>query len=274
MAPTHLYVKFTPENEEDLVELVETDETLYDFPLEYEVLEMGDYYEQPSKAEGDVPDLYAVVDPDFQFPPVPYTIEAELVIPEYMSYLTGEAFYLTDNSHPLSGHTPQSVTGGLCVPGCPDYPCCLDGASANPMCGDCIKDPCVPGSPNYPDGAIKTGPITQTNACGCEVSTDNRHPGGCVNIDDTELGEVPVRKVKIITKDTWFTENETYTSAAGCWNITDRRYHGKAWVWIKFTNEHTRIRATSGSARLSSEWLTTVKDKVGSEPATFDRTLS
>lgn len=264
MEPTNLYVKFSPNDEEHMFLLEETDEMLYDFPLEYEVLEMGDYYNQPGKTTEDYPDLYAVVPADFAFPSVPYTIEADLVIPNYMSYLVGEAFRLTNNPHPLAGVQPSSINNGPCEPGCPDFPCCLDSPSLNPQCGDCIKDPCVPGSPDYPDCKITTGPITKINDCGCAVSSDNHHPGGCVGVDDVELNSTePVRKVKVIVKDNWFTEDETYTDEQGCWSITDRRYHGRAWVWTKFKNNDSRIRGTYHNWRTIWNWTISIKDYVG-----------
>jgi len=64
MPTTDLYVKFTPNSIEELKALYATDGIFYDYPLEYEVLEMGDYYQELSADE--FPILYTVVKPDFE----------------------------------------------------------------------------------------------------------------------------------------------------------------------------------------------------------------
>ena len=60
---THIYVKFTPNSMDDILLLEETDEEFYDYPLEYELITMGDYYQDI--IEGTYPTLYAVVSPNF-----------------------------------------------------------------------------------------------------------------------------------------------------------------------------------------------------------------
>lgn len=83
---------------------------------------------------------------------------------------------------------------------------------------------------------------TTLNGCGCMVYNDARKPGGCVKVKDVEKSRFEgVRRVKIIMKDTWFTEDETWTDDLGCWKI-DERYHGNAWMWIKFANSRGQIR--------------------------------
>ncbi|MBK8474668.1 MAG: hypothetical protein IPL33_22195 [Sphingobacteriales bacterium] len=71
-----------------------------------------------------------------------------------------------------------------------------------------------------------------------------------------------LRRVKIITKDNWFTEDVTWTDDNGCWNVIDS-YSGKAWMWVQFSNDRCRIRGTADNWRALWEWTTTVKDFVG-----------
>ena len=79
---THLYIRFKPENEEEL-NLIERDTTLilFDHPMDYEISEEGDFYQDP-----EIPDelptyQYTSVEIDKKLPNVPYEILANLYIP-------------------------------------------------------------------------------------------------------------------------------------------------------------------------------------------------
>lgn len=65
ISTSHLYVKFKPKNDEEL-DLLKTDSTLmlYDFPLDYEILEPGEYYHDP-----EIPDSL----PTYQYASVPFS---------------------------------------------------------------------------------------------------------------------------------------------------------------------------------------------------------
>ncbi|MGK0286059.1 MAG: hypothetical protein ACI9GM_001103 [Salibacteraceae bacterium] len=92
---TNLYVKFLPSSMEDLLELENADLEYYDYPLEYEVLTMGDYYQQP--IEGTYPILYAVVEMDFEFPNIQYEVIDELYLRSTDPLLITESFRITNN---------------------------------------------------------------------------------------------------------------------------------------------------------------------------------
>lgn len=49
---THRYVKFMPATLEQFKKLNETELVLFDYPLEYEIIQMGDYYDDPAVPEG------------------------------------------------------------------------------------------------------------------------------------------------------------------------------------------------------------------------------
>lgn len=79
---THLYIRFKPVNEEEL-NLIERDTTLilFDHPMDYEISEEGDFYQDP-----EIPDelptyQYTSVEVDKELPNVPYEILANLYIP-------------------------------------------------------------------------------------------------------------------------------------------------------------------------------------------------
>lgn len=103
---THYYVKFKPQNTDEL-KLLEADSTLilYDYPLDYEILQMGDYYHDP-----EVP----ITQPTYQYASikvsqeltttVDYEILSDLFIPDeedvpddFTSLLVDESLKLTNN---------------------------------------------------------------------------------------------------------------------------------------------------------------------------------
>ena len=59
---THLYVKFTPKNEQELdVLMVDSTLVLYDYPLDYEIAVNGDYYRDPTIPEDQPTPQYCAV---------------------------------------------------------------------------------------------------------------------------------------------------------------------------------------------------------------------
>lgn len=288
METTDLYVKFQPSSVSDLNLLFETDETFYDFPLEYEVVEMGDYYQELEA--GAFPVLFAIVEPDFPFPPVTHEVVAEL-------YLNSTDPVLVNKSLVLTNNTPY-MRVLRCLPECPAYPECLieniscggqstsnggntTNGSINSGPGRTLVD-CEEGHPDWPEcmmvsddnsstgGSVFGNPYT-TNDCGCQVYKNSNKPGGCVKVEDTELSTAwdtdtykGVKKVKVIVKDTWFTERETWTdqNENGCWKIS-KSFSGNLWMWVKFKNELCQIRGTSAGVDAAIEWMSPIKDYVG-----------
>jgi len=84
LEPTHLYIKFRPQNEEEL-NILKRDSTLilYDHPLDFEILESGDYYHDPEIAVGQPTYQYCAVEANKQLPDgVEAEVLAELYIPD------------------------------------------------------------------------------------------------------------------------------------------------------------------------------------------------
>lgn len=84
---THLYVKFTPQTEEEMDALqLDTTLNLYPYPLDYEILgneEAEDIYLDYTMRDGKPCDYYAAVPVDKQLPKgVAYEILEELFIPD------------------------------------------------------------------------------------------------------------------------------------------------------------------------------------------------
>lgn len=359
---THTYIKFSPASDDDLEKLRQytMDEkiALFDFPLENEVVLMGDYYTDPSASTPELTYQYAVVPVGRVFPNVNYSVVSDLVIAPYLSYLTYTSFMMTGNVYAQTrggdgngggGSGSSSGTGNWvytipnnttvptipgtnfppqngCMPSCPSFPCCfLPWYDCNTTCGgDPIKPNCRPGSPFWPnclslydevypnivsdpddepdlddedpnssppsdpyycecvyylysneqnrwivesvdgdcsqfeeDGWNTTSSVECTgytppppttpnltiNGCGCQVYTNQRKPGGCINVLNTNTTELTgVRRVAVHMKDNWFTTDVTFTDAGGCWKI-NQEYHGRAWMWVKFYNGAATIRA-------------------------------
>ena len=71
---TDLYVRFLPKDEDQLAVLEELDIRLTDHPLDYEILEDGDWYHDPEVPDDRMTWQYAVVPKDFAFPDMEYEI--------------------------------------------------------------------------------------------------------------------------------------------------------------------------------------------------------
>lgn len=276
MPTTDLYVKFTPVSDEDMIALYDTDEELYDFPLDYQIIEMGDYYQDIM--EGTYPVYYAVVDPDFSFPLISYEIIEELYLDRSDPLLIAESMRLTGNSAEIEDYVDSDYIEGVIYPDGPGIPpqiVCPDDCvprlrlddsqipSPYEWYCDCTVDP------NQGAGSNYVTPYYTTNGCGCSVYNYKRKPGGCIKVEDTQFSTpedidtwLPVRRVKVITKDSWFTEDETWSDDNGCWKI-DKAYSKNVWIWVKFSNDRCNIRGTGASGKAAWQWLTTIKDYVG-----------
>lgn len=84
LAPTDLYLRFLPENEEEYQRLLAAGVQLMDHPLDYQILRDGDYYHDPSLPEDRITWQYAVWKKDRPLPPsIRYEELEECFIPEH-----------------------------------------------------------------------------------------------------------------------------------------------------------------------------------------------
>lgn len=81
---SHYYVKFSPQNLTELKELYsDTSLVLHDYPLDYEIIKLGNWYREEGLADSVPTPQYAAVPKNFNFNPnVPYEILSPLYIPE------------------------------------------------------------------------------------------------------------------------------------------------------------------------------------------------
>jgi hypothetical protein len=79
---THLYVRFLPKDSGDFNFISsDTSLVLFDYPLDYEIVDYGYYYHDPEIPDSELTWLYTVVKPDYQFPDIQYEILSELCLP-------------------------------------------------------------------------------------------------------------------------------------------------------------------------------------------------
>ena len=115
--PTHTYIRFLPKNEEEWTILKsDTSLVLYDYPLNYEIVNLGTYYHDPSLPDSAITYQYCVVPIGYVIPNVQNELLYEVYIPSeddstsLKSTNTGNKF-LTDleyESNRLTGNLPQT----------------------------------------------------------------------------------------------------------------------------------------------------------------------
>jgi hypothetical protein len=264
---SHLYVRFKPASLEEYKLLEPFNLPLRTFPLDYEILKEGDWYDDPTIPNDQIPWLYSVVKPDFQFPAIQYEILEPLFLASMKSELTRRSFSIVEYNTGVSYRD-------ACEPECPNWPECEDLPSIG--CGD-IGSPnnggggggdfppsefplhCDPDDPEYIGVECFEVEIPQStptfNSCGCPAY-GTRNPAGCVKVVDTQLpangtlGGAPVHlagvdDVEIEWWNGWFGFWSTETDSKGCWRI-DHKDYGNGYMLIKFKNNRGTIRGLRG----------------------------
>jgi len=92
--PTHYYIKINPNTLEQLEMLDNLDNSddenvpiLHDYPLDYEILQEGDYYVYPTDENDIYHSAYTLIPIDYQFSiPVPYIVLSEIYEPSEEEY--------------------------------------------------------------------------------------------------------------------------------------------------------------------------------------------
>lgn len=82
LSPTHLYVRFLPRNASQMKMLMADSLELFDYPLDYNIRQVGDYYRDPLLQDCDYTWFYTTVEAGCRFPNVQYEILEQCYIPE------------------------------------------------------------------------------------------------------------------------------------------------------------------------------------------------
>ena len=137
LSATHTYVKFMPANQDDLGELtdweIKTSVPLFDYPLEYEVVTMGESYIDPAVSDSLLTYQYASVPVGMELPDVPSVALDDLYLDDADPLLLAESFRLRGYANRVAtdvvgvqgirmeelGGAPQAlIPEPNCPPGC------------------------------------------------------------------------------------------------------------------------------------------------------------
>ncbi len=254
LAPTDLYVRFKPTDQDQLETLAETlDLDLFDTPMDYSIVQEGNYYQDPSIPMEQITWQYAVVKPGFQFPAgITHEILDSIYIPSNSDYEVEDMAFQLLGDPDIDDPPTQSMVMGSASPystpfsgivrpqvlQCPpgyhwDFEhmsgCVPDNCGPG-MHWDPIKRECVEDSPIPPP--LPTGP-------------GSHYPAGYLKVYDTNFNtDKPLRRVRVVTKR-WFKIQRLYTDDDGYFE-SSKRFRKKVKVIVKFKNDYAKIKGVRG----------------------------
>lgn len=217
ISPSHLYVRFLPQNPEDLGELLKTGLDFEDYPLDRDVIYAGEFYHDPAVLDTNYTWMYTVVSPSFNFSSLSVTYEVlapVLDIPEN-TQLAKTAFTLTNNLdiYEDTGNYQPAPTWNN-------------------------------GVLNWPGGGESSDGAPEASGCSCPIPGHSRYAAGCVRVADELLGisegvqniQVGAKRVGLPFFTYW-----SFTDEKGCFEI-QHKFYNKAKVFIKFSSSTCDIK--------------------------------
>lgn len=239
---THLYVRLKPSTSVQFSALIaDTTLELQDFPMDYQLIQDGDYYQDPTIGTEDIGWLYTVVLPTY-IPPsgIQYEIIQQLHIPP------NDDLLLESMAESLAGGAIYSVT----VENGYRYITRTDEASdtlivPNRYPTPCEIDPCFPECPNY-DPALCGG-----GGGGGGGGNNPQIPRGTIQVQDirtcngsTPITNVPVRQARVVCKR-WFKIWKGYTNDHGLF-VATRRFNNQVKILLKTENNNAKVSKIRG----------------------------
>jgi len=232
------YVRFKPADEIQLTQLVNLDIELYDYPLDYEVIQEGDFYDQ-GLPENEIPWFYTVVDPSFTPPPgIQYELLADLYVPDDDIFLENEAFLITGN--PVASLDCDTSSAAKIIT--PDVPDCGEDSHWDYGLRECVPNDC-------PSGYVWDG-----SQCVDYIPPPpppppaSKQPSGQILVFDNIRGgtgtNVPVRQAGIVLKR-FLKIDRVYTNDNGNFS-SNKHFHNKVNIIVKFKNDNIKIRGLRG----------------------------
>jgi hypothetical protein len=223
------YIRVKPSNYQQLVAVEDLDVDWFDYPLDYELIQEGDYYDDGVTPAEEIPWLYAVVAPNFTPPAgISYQLLESIHVPDNF-YLENEAFRITGNHVDTVGcNINSSLIGGFEVENttscdCDSRPSALS-CECRSFCGFDTRN-CIIPLPTPPPTSIPAGAITVT--------------------DDVINDEVPIRKVRMVARR-FLKVDRTFTNANGNYTFT-RSFNNKVTILIKFKNNDAIVKGLRGA---------------------------
>ena len=214
------YMRFKPQTSEQLKALEDNDIDLFDYPLDYELVQEGDYYDDGSTPPETIPWLYAVVPVNFVTPAgITSQLLQQIHIPNDYR-VEQKAFQNTGN------YVDNADCSGTLRPTGPNSPV--------PPC----PDPCNSLCPDY-------DPVVCTNGGGGGTIPAARIPSGAITVtDDIFNMPAPVRKARVVAKR-FLKVERTFTNNLGQYQFT-KSFRNKVKLLVKFKNGDANIRAIRG----------------------------
>ncbi len=223
---TDLYVRFLPEDSTQFQKLInDTTLVLYDYPLDYEILQTGDYYIDTAVNNG-FTWYYSVVKPYFQPPEgIGYEMIEELFIPENSKYYSVEDVGFSSKSTQSANRRVNPMDNNIL--------CALYIVSFTLTGNEKELQPFNISSPQFLDDDSDS-PIQKSTINNCTVhrlkilgrvyswtTCDPYYqPDGFIRIE-TPTGDVGVKGV-IVRMRRWFTSVDARTSSSGYYSTTER----------------------------------------------------
>lgn len=257
---THKLLKFEATTAESFKKLMTDDNLiLFDYPLNYEVVEMGDFY-YSSNSTTDFPAMWAIVDVGTSIPSIPYSVVEEYAYIFSHPVVVAESFRLTGHSNFTNDYISGEEWDN-------EDPEAIPGPNQRPDCGP-GWEAYVTNPHDHPDlwvwACRKINTVTQdNNACGCPIPWNPREPAGCVNVEN-DVDEEGVSRVKVLIADNWgqfLSPIERFTDENGCWR-THKNYSKNVWVWVRFQNEFSYERSHRNWGHVN-EFLAPIRNYVG-----------
>jgi len=220
---TNKYVRFKPSNPQQLSTLEDLDIDLFDYPLDYDVMQQGDYYNDGVTPTEEIPWLYAIVDVGFTPPAgITYEVLEQIHIPT-LAAVENEAFRITGNpfdDYNCGGSLPAQTQSS-------DFECAPDyhwDASLN----RCVRNAPLPPPPPTP----------------------TRQPSGRITVTDNNNGVETFRGVRNarVTAKRFFKVERTFTNNNGEFFLN--KEFNKVHLFVEFENDQASIR----SLRMARLW--------------------
>jgi hypothetical protein len=232
---SHLYVRFKPSSSEQLMTLDETEDLeLQDYPMDYELIQDGDYYQDPTLGTEDFHWLYTVVPVGYNFPNgIQYEIIEQLYLPENNEILEDLAESMLAGAQYSSARISnlpivkidrediQIESFNYSLEQCP----CFD-----------LNNPC----PVWPDCGLGGG--------GGGNPSPTPLPSGIYVEEQTVCNQptriLPLRQVNVVAKR-WFKFWRGYTDDNGKFTVT-KNFRNKVKVIVKTKNNNARVSKVRG----------------------------
>ncbi len=218
------YMRFKPSNTDQLAALEDNDIDLFDYPLDYEVVQEGDYYYDGITPTETIPWLYAVVPVNFITPTgitnellqqihVPNDYRVEKKAFENTGNYVDDADCLVASRPDFDPNNPPAPCPDVCNPQCPDY------------------------DPNLCSGGGGGGGIPPISV--------SRIPSGAITVTDDILNtNLPVRKARVVAKR-FLKIERTFTNDLGQYQFT-KSFRNKVKLNVKFKNDDAIIKGLRG----------------------------